>query len=124
MLGARYVVFAVRQRSRTPAAATVNIIVFGAGDAGTMLIRRLLREPDAAYRPVALLDDDPAKRRLRIHGIPVLGDRTRMAEVAAATGATVLVIAIARASGTAIRDLTARAEQCGLIPKVVPTSPS
>ena len=49
-----------------------------------MLIRRLHREPNAAYRPVAILDDDPAKRRLRIHGIPVLGDRTRMAEVAAA----------------------------------------
>ena len=44
-----------------------------------------------------------------------------MAEVAARTGATVLVIAIARASGTAIRDLTAQAESCGLIPKVVPS---
>ena len=70
------------------------MIVFGAGDAGTILISRLTAEPDAAYRPVAILDDDPDKRRLRIRGIPVLGDRTRMAEVAAATGATVLVIAI------------------------------
>ena len=121
MLGARYVLFAVRQRARRSAAATVNVIVFGAGDAGSMLIWRLNREPHSAYRPVAILDDDPAKRRLRIQGIQVLGDRTRMAEVAARTGATVLVIAIARASGTAIRDLTAQAESCGLIPKVVPS---
>ena len=121
MAVARYVLGAVRQRSRPPAGADVKVIVFGAGDAGTMLISRLTAEPDAAYRPVAILDDAPDKRRLRIRGIPVLGDRTRMAEVAAATGATVLVIAIARASGTAIRDLTARAEQCGLTPKVVPT---
>ena len=96
--------------------------MFGAGDAGTALITRLLDEPGAAYRPVALLDDDPDKRRLRVHGIPVRGNRTRMAEVAAVTGATVLVIAIAKASGTVIRDLTARAELCGLIPKVVPTT--
>ena len=95
--------------------------MFGAGGAGTALIRRLLDEPDGTYQPVAVLDDDPAKRRLRVHGIPVLGDRTKMAEVAAATGATVLVIAIARASGV-IRDLTARAEQCGLTPKVIPTT--
>lgn len=121
MLGARYVVFAVRQRSRTPAAATVNIIVFGAGEAGSMLIRRLHREPNAAYRPVAILDDDPAKRRLRIRGIQVLGDRTRMAEVAARTGATVLVIAIARASGSTISELTGQAERSGLTPKVVPS---
>ncbi len=121
MLGARYLLFAVRQRARRCAAATVNVIVFGAGDAGSMLIHRLKREPHSAYRPVAILDDDPAKRRLRIQGVQVLGDRTRMAEAAASTGATVLVIAIAGASGTAIRDLTAQAESCGLIPKVVPS---
>src|SRR5260221_255837 len=31
------------------------------------------------------------------------------------------VIAIARASGSAIRDLTAEAERCGLVPKVIPS---
>jgi FlaA1/EpsC-like NDP-sugar epimerase len=119
---ARYVLVTARQRGRRPTTAGVRVIVFGAGGAGIALITSLLTEPGAAYRPVAILDDDPDKRRLRVRGIPVLGDRTRMAEVAAATGATVLVIAIARASGTAIRDLAARAEQCGLTPKVVPTT--
>ena len=124
---ARYVVFTAqrggrRRRPRTRTAGGVNVIVFGAGETGTALIRRLLDEPDGMYRPVAILDDDPAKRRLRVHGIPVLGARAKMAEVAAATGSTVLVIAIDRASGGTIRDLTARAEQCGLTPKIVPTT--
>ena len=118
---ARHVLCAARQPHRARAGAGVKVIVFGAGDAGTMLISRLLAEPNAIYRPAAILDDDPDKRRLRIRGIPVLGDRTRLAEVAAKTGATVLVIAIVRPGGTAIRDLTALAEQCGLVPKVVPT---
>ncbi len=121
MLGARYVLFATRQRSRPARSARVKVIVFGAGEAGAMLIARLTSEPASAYRPVAILDDDPAKRRLRIRGVPVLGDRSRMADVAAATGATVLVIAIARASGPAIQELTVAAEECGLTPKVVPT---
>jgi FlaA1/EpsC-like NDP-sugar epimerase len=124
MLGARYVLFAVRQRIRPPAVgsqAAVRVIVFGAGEAGTQLVHSLLSHPDAEYRPVAILDDDPNKRRLRIFGVPVVGDRTAMPEAAARTGATVLVIAIARASGTAIRDLTAQAERCGLVPKVVPS---
>ena len=121
MLGARYAVFAARLRSRPPAPTAVKIIVFGAGDAGTQLIHRLATQSGAAYRPVAILDDDPAKRRLRIDGVPVLGGRGQMAEVAAGTGARVLVIAIAGRSGRVIHDLTEAAERCGLVPKVIPS---
>ena len=123
MLGARYVLFAVRQRVRASAPSTtaVKVIVFGAGAAGSQLIHSLLSQPEPQYRPVAILDDDPAKKRLRILGVPVLGDRAAMAQVAARTGATVLVIAIARASGSAVGDLTAQAERSGLVPKVVPS---
>ena len=121
MLGARYVAFAARLRSRPPAPTAEKIIVFGAGDAGTQLIHRLAAQSGAAYRPVAILDDDPAKRRLRIDGVPVLGGRGQMAEVAASTGARVLVIAIAGRSGRVIHDLTEEAERCGLVPKVIPS---
>jgi FlaA1/EpsC-like NDP-sugar epimerase len=123
MLGARYVLFAARQRSRAavPVPTAVRIIVFGAGAAGSQLVRSLVSQPDAEYLPVAFLDDDPARRRLRVHGVPVLGDRTKMAAAAVQTGAAVLVIAIARPSGTAIGQLTAEAERCGLVPKVIPS---
>jgi FlaA1/EpsC-like NDP-sugar epimerase len=121
MLGARYVAFVARLRLRPAAATAVKIIVFGAGDAGTQLIHRLATHGGAAYRPVALLDDDPAKRRLRIQGVPVLGGRGQMAEIAAVTGAEVLVIAIAGGSGKVIHDLTEAAERCGLAPKVIPS---
>ncbi|MGD0242904.1 MAG: nucleoside-diphosphate sugar epimerase/dehydratase [Streptosporangiaceae bacterium] len=121
MLGARYVSFVARLRSRSPAPTAEKIIVFGAGDAGAQLIGRLAAQPGAAYRPVAILDDDPLKRRLRIHGVPVLGGRAQLAEVAASTGTRVLVIAIAGRSRRVVRDLTEAAECCGLIPKVIPS---
>ena len=122
MIGARYMVVAVRQSSRPRRSSGVKIIIFGAGHAGTALVHSLARQPGLRYQPVAFLDDDPAKRSLRIGGIPVLGGRTQIAQVAAQTGATVLVIAIALGlSGTAIRDLTNEAERCGLIPKVIPS---
>jgi FlaA1/EpsC-like NDP-sugar epimerase len=121
MLGARYVAFAARLRSRPPTPAAVKIIVFGAGGAGAQLIHRLATHPDVGYQPVAVLDDDPAKRRLRVHGIPVLGGRDQMAEAAASTGARVLVIAIASESGQVLQDLTDAAERCGLSPKVIPS---
>src|SRR5260370_7079902 len=123
MVGAGYVAFDVRQRSRAPARSAVKIIIFGAGSAGSQLAHRLAGQPGAEYRPVAMLDDDPAKRRLRIRGIPVLGDRTRMAAAAAKTGATVLVIAIARASGPVIRALTPAPQTPRLLPKLIPPLP-
>ena len=112
MLGARYVTFAARLRRRSPAPTAVKIIVFGAGDAGTQLIHRLATQSGATYQPVAILDDDPAKRRLRIYGVPVLGGRSQLAEVAESTGAGVLVIAIAGGSSKVIKDLTEAAERC------------
>jgi FlaA1/EpsC-like NDP-sugar epimerase len=121
MLGARYVIFVARLRPRTPDPTAEKIIVFGAGDAGTQLIHRLATQRGATYRPVAILDDDLAKRRLRIDSVPVLGGRRQMAEVAASTGAGVLVIAIAGGSGQVIHDLTKAAERCGLVPKVIPS---
>ncbi len=116
------VLYAARQRRSKPATgAGVKVIVFGAGDAGTALITACLasRAPRTGRSRSSTMTRTSGG--CACTGSRCVGDRTRMAEVAAATGATVLVIAIARASGTAIRDLTARAELCGLMPKVVPT---
>ncbi len=127
MLSARYVSRAARQRSAArprraaPATPAAKVIIFGAGSAGTQLVHRLAGQRDSEYQPVALLDDDPAKRHLRIRGVPVRGGREQLAAVAAQTGATVLVIAIARASAAVIRQLTAAATSCGLVPKIIPS---
>ncbi len=121
MLAARYAILAVRQRPQPAASSAVKIIIFGAGSAGTQLTGRLLAQRDSEYQPVALLDDDPAKWRLRIAGLRVRGGRALLADTAAGTGAAVLVIAIARPSGAVISELTAAAEACGLAPKVIPS---
>ncbi|GGR87216.1 hypothetical protein GCM10010269_27920 [Streptomyces humidus] len=118
----RVAVAAVQRRPRRPAPTAVKVIVFGAGSAGTQLVQRLVGQPGARYQPVALLDDDPGKRRLRICGIRVRGGRERLAEVAAETGATVVVIAIAGRcrDGRLLPELAALAESNGLIAKVIP----
>jgi FlaA1/EpsC-like NDP-sugar epimerase len=121
MISARTVIRAAHQRSRPSATSAIDVIVFGAGSAGTQLVHRLVGEHGARYRPVAMLDDDPAKRNLRIRGIPVRGGREELARVAAKTGARLLVIAIASRSGRHVGDLTRLAEQCGLTAQVIPS---
>ena len=121
MLGGRHAAYTARLRSRPAAPSATKIIVFGAGDAGEMLIRRLVTEPGAVYRPVALLDDDPDKQALQIHGVRVAGGRAQMAGVARQTGAAIVVIALAGTRSAVIRELTRKTTDCGLTPMVVPS---
>jgi FlaA1/EpsC-like NDP-sugar epimerase len=109
------------RRAKALTLSREKVIIFGAGSAGTQLTQRLAGQHNSRYQPVALLDDDPAKRHLLVMGIPVRGGRDQIAAVAAETGATVLVIALARASGHVIRALTDLAGECGLVPKVIPS---
>ena len=95
-------------------------LVFGAGSAGRQLVRSMLETPTAHMRPVGILDDDPWKRRLRVDGVPVLGSRRDIAEVAARTRASRLVIAIPSAGGALIREVSSAARAAGLEVKVLP----
>ena len=44
-------------------------LILGAGSAGTQLVANMLSDPNSPFMPVGLLDDDPAKRHLRIQGV-------------------------------------------------------
>ncbi|NSL52739.1 polysaccharide biosynthesis protein [Calidifontibacillus erzurumensis] len=48
-------------------------LIVGAGSAGTMVVRQLLKSHDAELLPVAFVDDDVRKHHLEILGVPVLG---------------------------------------------------
>lgn len=50
-----------------------NTLIVGAGSAGTMVVRQLLKNNDADLYPTAFVDDDPAKQRLQILGVDVKG---------------------------------------------------
>jgi FlaA1/EpsC-like NDP-sugar epimerase len=47
--------------------------VVGAGDAAQLIVKEMQRNPALGYTPIGLVDDDPRKRNLRIHGVRVLG---------------------------------------------------
>ncbi len=52
-----------------------RVLIVGAGDSGQLVAREFLHNPHWGYRPVCFVDDDPKKLGVRIHGIPVAGDR-------------------------------------------------
>src|SRR5699024_7808324 len=72
MTGSRYLIRWAHQIVTRPLQGE-RVLVVGAGDAAESLIRQMLSNPDGEYLPVGLIDDDPSKRHLSIHGVRVRG---------------------------------------------------
>lgn len=120
----RYAYRVLTERDRRPDAARAEAhraIVFGAGEGATQLLAAFLRDRESPIVPVALLDDDPARRRLSIRGVKVAGTRQDMVAVAQRFDADTLVIAIPSAGGPLVAELTDLGRAAGLAVKVLPS---
>ena len=130
MFALRFFVRAVRSRRRARRPRADKVIVLGAGLAGRRLVHNLLTDEASDLVPVALLDDDRGKRRLRVAGVPVRGTSQDILAVSALTGAKHLVVAVPQPSPELMRQVH---ETCrGLIdvkvlpalhPRLQPASP-
>jgi FlaA1/EpsC-like NDP-sugar epimerase len=121
--GARFCVRAFREERlapwRTPRGKKTLII--GAGAAAERLLREVQREGDSGIAPVGIVDDDPAKLGMRLHGVPVLGGTQRIAQLAAKAQAELLVIAIPSATREQMRTIVEECLATGVEFKIVPS---
>jgi FlaA1/EpsC-like NDP-sugar epimerase len=87
-----------------PAAGAVvargkEVVIVGAGDAAQLILREMLKNPALGYTPIGLVDDDPRKKNLRIHGVRVLGTTDELSHLLHDRRPDELLIAIPSASG-------------------------
>ena len=121
MCASRYVWRLIEERRLRPSVDQgVPVVVYGAGQGGHQIITAMLRTPDSPYVPVAIIDDDPTKRNLSVRGVPVLGNRTSLADVAHEVGAGAIVVAIPSASPELLREVSEVAMRDDLEVRVLP----
>lgn len=100
--------------------AAKRVLVVGAGTAGNLVLRAMNDGTVRGYRPVGLVDDNPAKLGTRVQGVPVVGAVSDAVAAARRTGAEVVVIAIPSASTADYYRLVNAARATGLPVKSTP----
>jgi len=120
MFAVRFLIRSWRSRHAAFELGGRRVIVFGAGDAGRRLLRSMVRDEASGFFPVAILDDDPTKGRLRIDGVRVRGTRADIAVVARRFDATALVVALPEADRKLIGELSDLGAEAGLDVLILP----
>lgn len=118
-LAGRFSLRFYRERLRTDRQGE-RTLVYGAGDGGEQIVRAMLSN-GSGYHVVGLIDDDPRKQRLRIHGVRVRGTLTSFEHLADVNGAQVLVVAIATITAKELRSLDQRCRAIGVQLRVIPS---
>jgi FlaA1/EpsC-like NDP-sugar epimerase len=97
-----------------------RVLVVGAGSAGEMLVRDLLRDTQRAYLPVAFVDDDASKRGREIHGVRVMGNCRKLPRIARKLAVDLVMLAVPSADKSQMQRIIAVVEETGLPFRTVP----
>lgn len=90
------------KRNKSPES---HVLIVGAGDAAEMIIREMYKHPELNKAIVGLIDDDPEKKDLEIHGVKVIGNRYDIPDIISDYRVDEVIIAIPSAPGTEIKEI-------------------
>jgi FlaA1/EpsC-like NDP-sugar epimerase len=97
-----------------------EVVIVGAGDAAQLVIREMQRTPGLGYTPIGLIDDDPRKKNLRLHGVRVLGTTEQLPHILRENRPDEVLIAIPSASGEERRRIVEMTRVAGIPVKTLP----
>jgi FlaA1/EpsC-like NDP-sugar epimerase len=97
-----------------------EVLVVGAGEAGRDTIREMHRNPQLGYTPIGLVDDDPRKKNIRIHGVRVLGTTEDLPHLLRDNKPDEVLIAVPSASGEFRRNVVTTTRDLGVPVKTLP----
>ena len=97
-----------------------KVLIAGAGDAGVLVLREMQSNRALGIEVIGFVDDDPAKRRLSVNGVPILGNRAAIPDLVKRHGIDQIIIAMPTAAGRDIREIVQICEKAGVKPRTIP----
>jgi FlaA1/EpsC-like NDP-sugar epimerase len=108
-------------RRRTHMVDRTRVLLLGAGDAGSMILKDMLTNPHLGLDPAGIVDDDPRKLGLSLHGVRILGPRSAIPSLVRRLRIDQVLLAIPSATGEVIREVAALCEECDVPLRVLPS---
>jgi FlaA1/EpsC-like NDP-sugar epimerase len=97
-----------------------RLLIFGAGDAGELIVRDMQNRRHSRYYAVGFVDDDPRKVGHRIHGVPVLGSRADLPRIVNHHRPHEVLLAMPAAEPAAVRSIVRTLEPFKIPIKTLP----
>lgn len=97
-----------------------RVLIAGAGRAGEMLARDLLRDPEHSLQPVGFVDDRRLMRGTDIHGIRVLGPCKKIPRLVEKHDIELILLAVPSANSPQLRRIVEYCEQAGVPFRMLP----
>ena len=101
------------QHVATSTGALEPVLIYGAGKGGVMVLREIRDNRELGWNVVGFIDDDPAKQRARIQGVPVLGGSAYLEEFLATRSVRHVIISSQKIDETVEGQLVHRCEPFG-----------
>jgi FlaA1/EpsC-like NDP-sugar epimerase len=111
--------FALRRRGAVE--KRKRVMIAGAGDAGSTILKDLLRNPSLGMHPVAVVDDDARKIGRSLHGVPVMGSLDDLPAVAKSEEVEQVIFAIPSATSELVREVASLADEAQVSIRVLPS---
>lgn len=98
----------------------IRVMVIGAGEMGSMVIKEMKNAPESRSIPVCAIDDDRSKRGIRIHGVKVVGGRESIPRMVVRYGVDQILFAIPSMKNSEKQDVLSICAKTGCQLKTLP----
>ncbi len=98
-----------------------RVMIIGAGDAGSIVVKEFRNNPGLKSVPVSIIDDDIAKHGKKLNGVHIDGGRKRIIEVARKKGIDEIIIAIPSVSNRIVNEIYAECSKTRCKVKILPS---
>ena len=85
--------------------STSRVMIIGAGEAGSIVIRELQKHMELKSTPIIVIDDDIKKIGARIHGVPIVGDRSSIKKSAITYEIDEIIVALPSVPKSELREI-------------------